>query len=355
MYIKDYTNKSNISRVNVKSHGESKMVTVSIIVPVYNVGKYISKCLDSILSQDFTDYELILVNDGSEDNSLDICNSYLKKDSRIVVISQENQGVSSARNRGLDIARGIYVVFIDSDDYVEDNYLSTLISIIIENKVDVGICSYSKVFQAGVKNEMLIGKNMYLNQESMLIYLFLPNYYRGYLVNKILKRTIIEKNRIRFSDGLSVQEDLWFIYQYMLQAQSAFYLDCAVYNYVQRDNSALRFLDSDNYLSKHLNLHRNIEIVNHLVLSTIPPEYKNVIRAVKHSKLTADISFCVGCISHGFQPDNLFYFVKQIRRGLLKYLIDHRFPIKNKVYGCCIGINWRLALWVYRLNRKIKC
>lgn len=98
----------------------------SIIIPVYNVDKYLSQCLDSILGQSFGNYELILINDGSKDKSLNICQNYRKKDDRIILINQENQGPSSARNKGLNSARGKYVMFIDSDDWIEPNSLQTL-------------------------------------------------------------------------------------------------------------------------------------------------------------------------------------------------------------------------------------
>ena len=102
---------------------------ISIIVPVYNAEKYLNECVDSILNQDFTDFELLLVNDGSKDNSGHLCDKYAHKDNRVRVFHKENGGVSSARNLGLDNAIGEYIVFIDSDDYVDVNYLSILMSV----------------------------------------------------------------------------------------------------------------------------------------------------------------------------------------------------------------------------------
>ena len=96
----------------------NKKALISIIVPVYNVDKYLSKCIDSIISQTYNDIELILVDDGSPDNSPKICDEYARKDNRIIVIHKENGGVSSARNAGLDIAKGKYIGFVDPDDYI---------------------------------------------------------------------------------------------------------------------------------------------------------------------------------------------------------------------------------------------
>ena len=97
------------------------MCLISIIVPVYNVEKYLERCLDSILSQTFSDFELILVNDGSTDHSLEICRSYAEKDERILLIDQENRGLSAARNAGIAVAKGEYLGFVDSDDYIAQN------------------------------------------------------------------------------------------------------------------------------------------------------------------------------------------------------------------------------------------
>ena len=117
-------------------------VSASIIVPVYNCEKYIGKCIDSILAQTFQDFELLLVIDGGVDASLMICKDYASRDNRISVIEQENQGVSAARNNGLDHATGEYVFFVDSDDWVEPDYLEKLINKAEETDCDIVICGY---------------------------------------------------------------------------------------------------------------------------------------------------------------------------------------------------------------------
>lgn len=99
------------------------MVKISIVVPVYNASAYIGKCIDSILAQTYTDFELLLINDGSSDNSLDVLEGYAKKDKRIVVINQKNMGVAATRNKGIKISRGEYITFIDNDDYIDSDYL----------------------------------------------------------------------------------------------------------------------------------------------------------------------------------------------------------------------------------------
>lgn len=123
------------------------MPQISVIVPVYNVEKYIHPCIDSILAQTFTDFELILVDDGSPDNCGSICDEYAKKDSRVRVIHQINSGVSAARNHGLEIARGQYICFIDSDDMLHAEYCQTLLNLLKDTKYDFSACATLRFWQ----------------------------------------------------------------------------------------------------------------------------------------------------------------------------------------------------------------
>ena len=125
---------------------------VSILVPIYNVEKYLSRCIESVLSQDFRDYELILVDDGSPDRCPQICDEYAKKDSRIKVIHKKNGGLSDARNIGLDIATGEYVMFIDSDDFVDIDMMESMMNNMIDNNVDLVVCNIKYVIIEGRKH-----------------------------------------------------------------------------------------------------------------------------------------------------------------------------------------------------------
>lgn len=133
------------------------MVKLSVILTVYNVEKYLKRCIDSIIKQTYKDFELILVDDGSIDNSSKICDKFCKQDKRIKVIHKENGGVSSARNAGLDIAEGDYISFIDSDDYIEVDMFKKLIQIMIENNADIAQCNFKVV----CKNEKMIKNKIY--------------------------------------------------------------------------------------------------------------------------------------------------------------------------------------------------
>jgi glycosyltransferase involved in cell wall biosynthesis len=124
---------------------------ISIVVPVYNVESYLEKCIDSILNQSYSNFELILVNDGSTDNSGKICSDFEKKDSRIKVINKDNGGLSDARNHGIDIASGRYITFIDSDDFVEVDYIFYLYNLLKKYGTKISICAYNILLENGEK------------------------------------------------------------------------------------------------------------------------------------------------------------------------------------------------------------
>ena len=146
---------------------ENKLI--SVIVPVYNVEKYLSRCLDSIISQTYRKLEIVLVDDGSTDNSSMICDEYAKKDCRITVIHTENHGLSEARNKGIENSHGEYVSFVDSDDYLHKRFLETLLNLVIETGSDLSVCDFVRVDENGngtlfydspIKNEVLTSDEM---------------------------------------------------------------------------------------------------------------------------------------------------------------------------------------------------
>lgn len=190
------------------------MPKISVIVPVYNTEQCLSRCIDSILSQTFTDFELILINDGSTDNSGKICDEYAQKDSRITVIHKGNEGVSTARNKGIDIAQGEWVTFVDSDDFIPIEYLSEFIF-----DADLVVC--------GVKMWGNIEKNVspynsYINRDK--IGMWLSDNYNGLYItsvySKMFKLRIISNFKIRFNHNLKLGEDTDFIYRYLSNCNS---------------------------------------------------------------------------------------------------------------------------------------
>ena len=216
------------------------MEKISVIVAVYNVEQYIEKAIDSILSQTYKYLEIILVDDGSTDNSGKICDEYAKKDSRIVVVHQENGGVAEAYNKGLETSTGDYIGFVDPDDYIEKEMFEDLYSIAQREKVDIVNCGfYSHI---GVKvyelNNYGIEPNVRVDREQ--IREFLSEYkVKGVnlVVTKLIKRNIITDYNIRVVPKLNIQEDTIFCLQIMLKAESMYFTDKSYYHYIIRENS----------------------------------------------------------------------------------------------------------------------
>ncbi|PFP29503.1 hypothetical protein COJ96_10165 [Bacillus sp. AFS073361] len=191
---------------------------ISIIVPVYKVELYIRECIDSILSQTFTDFELILINDGSPDNCGEICEEYGRRDKRVQVIHRQNGGPSSARNLGINVAKGDYLAFVDSDDTIESNMYEKMYALGLEQEADIIACGYFEINHFSNETLKLIsplgsksiikGKQIKEDLEALL----LENKILGFasMCNKLYKRSFIIENNILINEGIKIAEDLCF-------------------------------------------------------------------------------------------------------------------------------------------------
>ena len=209
---------------------------ISIIIPVYNVEQYIDKCVQSILKQDYTNWELILVNDGSRDNSGVICESYSNQFKNIHTIHKLNGGPSAARNIALEVVTGEYIMFVDSDDWIEYN---TLTSIIDYSKQygypDILFWGYNKITNNSLQKcipESLYSDDSITDIDCILSYLFTHvNAYFGFSVNKLFKTSIIKTNKISFKEDIMIKEDELFTLEYCNYIKSIAVIPLALYNY----------------------------------------------------------------------------------------------------------------------------
>lgn len=215
------------------------MPIISVIVPVYNVEKYLDRCVQSILAQSFQEFELILVNDGSTDSSLEICQKYKEKDHRIILISQENKGLSAARNTGLRNIHGDYICFIDSDDFIEKDYLKLLYSNLKENDSDISMCEYFLTDEAG-KQYSIVKLNepegiSKLSGKGTFYYFYKDNYEPNVVAwNKLYKSSIFKN--LRYKEGYYFEDEFIALSLYYT-AKSVSFLRLPLYNYVQRSGS----------------------------------------------------------------------------------------------------------------------
>ena len=255
---------------------------VSIIIPVYNAEKYLRKCIDSVLEQTYAELEVILVNDGSVDLSAQICDEYKQIDSRVTVIHKENQGVSMARNAGIDVSKGELIAFVDADDYLSSTMIEKLYNHLGDN--DFSVCRFVReyedksVFYQEDNLELLTAKPYDFN------YIMVDKYNRdcedriisdkvfGSVWRTLFRKDIIKNNAIRFLKGIKIAEDRLFLLEYCSHCKSAGFVDEYLYHYrVGHSESATAVFNKyqiNLHKSQKILVERQIELINQNVMLT---------------------------------------------------------------------------------------
>lgn len=254
------------------------MCKVSIIVPIYNVEKYLSRCLESLVNQSFKDIEILAINDGSTDNSLNILNKYAAMDSRIIVVDKKNEGLSQTRNLGIDKAKGEYITFVDSDDWIDKDYIKIMYEKIIKNNSDIVICPYVKEYDYKSISKVFNLDNICINK---------PERTNQYLYRKIVgpvgkelaqpeeldtlvtawgklyKTSIIRSNNIKFIDTKLIgTEDCLFNVEVFSKSKRASIENRPLYHYWKGNKESLtcgyksnlveQWRLNQEYIKKHL-------------------------------------------------------------------------------------------------------
>lgn len=237
---------------------------VSIIIPVYNVEKYLERCLDSVINQTYKNIEIICVNDGSIDKSLDILEIFKNKDDRIKIFKQENKGLSETRNRGINLSKGRYIFFVDSDDWIEKDTIEVLLKKMLEEKVDIVIGGVNKCY-FNKKNNKIFNKNS-KKVCTTLEYIEYAIKEKKFIVNvwnKLYKKDILKKNKIEFKKGI-LYEDFLFTIQYLLKCKKVCLTEKIIYNYfLVRENSIVNKINE-----KDLDVFKNVENIELEVKNT---------------------------------------------------------------------------------------
>lgn len=234
----------------IEEKGKREVETISVIVPIYNVEKYLANCLESLLAQTHTELEVILVNDGSKDQSLEICKTYAEKDKRIVVIDKMNEGVSITRNTGLEAATGEYVAFIDPDDWVEPEAYASMLNQIKKWESPVCLCNFYKDTKRRSQpkcfeftSEVLEGDEV--REQLINNMIGMPNllpkyvYVMGSVWRGLYSRSFLNNNALRFVPRLTIMEDLVFMVQTLLKCDKVAIDQGIWYHYVQHAASTL--------------------------------------------------------------------------------------------------------------------
>ena len=253
---------------------------ISVIIPIYNVEKYLEKCSNSVISQTYKNLEMIWVEDGSPDDCGEICDNYKNKDNRIVVLHKKNGGLSDARNQGINIAKGKYITFIDSDDYVENNYIDYLYKLIKKYNTKVSVCSY--YIEKEGKKKIDFGEKYYeekLNTEQALERMLCE---KGFSVSawaKLYKKDLFEK--INFPVG-KLCEDNGTTYKIIEQCDYVAYGNEAKYYYIQRNNSIM----NSNFNIKKLDLIELTDIMAEELIKKFPNIRNSIIKRKMHARFS---------------------------------------------------------------------
>lgn len=229
---------------------------ISVIIPVYNSEQYLRACIDSVMAQNYKNFELLLINDGSTDSSGKICDAYALQDTRIKVFHQENGGVSAARNLGIQESLGQWITFVDSDDILEEDYLAVLVSASSHSKADLIIQGFKK-FGNGIQKKMHVGDGLFSATDFVELFQIKKIQNFGFPFSKFFKREIIAKHLIRFPTSFSIAEDLAFMLMYLSKTQTIHLQAVHHYLYRQVDNSlSNRLREPSIYFNRYNELKR---------------------------------------------------------------------------------------------------
>ena len=309
---------------------------ISIIIPIYNVEQYLRQCLDSVINQTYKNLEIILVDDGSTDNSGKICDEYAVKDNRIKVIHKENGGVSSARNAGIDIAKGEYIGFVDSDDYIEKDMYEYLLYLCLKYKTKVSVCEY-------FSNNQI---NLYSHEQ----YIPIETWYShplvtAYVVVKLFSKDSIKN--IRFKTDIFVGEDGLFSLEILSNLQGIAYGDGKKYYYRYNTDG----VTNNSFNTKLLSSIKSITLMMDIAKAN---KWHITQNKLLHDKIFSAIWLLHKIIISNF--DNKFEIKKlcSIIRQNLYYLLISNASFLKKLFAISCCLNFSLTKKLYKLQKIYK-
>lgn len=229
---------------------------ISVIIPAYNIAEYLPRCLDSVINQTYKNIEIIVISDGSLDGTNEVINEYADKDYRIVPVFKDNTGVSDTRNRGLEIATGDYIGFVDGDDYIEPIMYEHLLNNAVKYDADISHCGYQMVFPSRIDYYYNTGKTVIQDNIQGVKDLLSGDFVEPGLWNKLYKKRIISD--VRLDKEIKINEDVLFNFYAFLKSNKSVYEDSTPYHYVLRKNSAATSKINNNKLFDPIKVRKEI-------------------------------------------------------------------------------------------------
>lgn len=291
---------------------DEKQIMITVIIPVYNIEDYITRCIESILNQSFKNFELLLINDGSTDGSGSICDKFANRDSRVKVFHQENKGVSAARNVGIQKARGKWIAFVDGDDWIEENSLEKLIDSYPSSNLDI------LVAKSFINNGKKAGNERYVFSPSLLGQAYNgvtvaidKGYMRGSVCGVIYNRHFLISNEILFPVGLKNGEDSIFSRLCLLYANGVGFANVHFYNVFKRDGSASRNWSFE----RTFHMVNNLNYINNYIASHLANLSSESLNILDHLKFS-NVSNIYNSLYHSFSIKNYIVLTKSLKKEL---------------------------------------
>ena len=320
------------------------MPRISVIIPVYNAAPYLGACIESLLAQSFADFEVLLVDDGSTDESGSICDAFAGKDARLTVLHQKNGGACSARNRGIDNARGEFLVFVDADDRIAEDHVEYLLKLCTDNDADMACCAWT-LDDHGRMSKCSYRKNepgLYKGDHEAMRALLTTRLLSSSVWGKIYKRVLFDE--VRFPEGTNYYEDDATMYRLVSHAHSVAIGDESTYYYRLRDDSLIHRTFNDNNLKMISVFEDRCAYIEARYPELAVYAKADILMAVNHCviKMCDEELFDHPCIPG----------LKQYYRKYEKYYLKGISYFPAKLFSIVAYINIRLAMRLYRLSGK---
>lgn len=317
---------------------------ISVIMPIYNLEHCLDQAIQSVMAQTYQNIEILLINDGSTDNSSSICNAYADQDHRIRVVQQKNSGVSMARNTGLGLAQGQYICFVDGDDWIEADMLRFLYDLLHQHRADLAMCGFieENENQQALRHTKPFGTCEIDRQTAFHCY---KPYMQGYVCAKLFRRAVIEKPQeeaLRFEADLQIKEDTVFLFSYILRCGKIITSSKIYYHYIVRSDSAMRASFGPKNLSELEATQRIIELL---------AAYPRSQRVIRNQYIDLNIRLLMNMLKSEYRnPLMQQRMVSEIRRNLIPYLWNPWSALRYRICGILLAIHPQIISTLYGIR-----
>ena len=309
---------------------------VSVLIPVYNVELFLPQCLDSVVNQTYADLQIVMIDDGSTDNSFNICKQFAEKDSRIEVYHQENQGVAATRNHLLEKVKGDYVLFVDSDDWIEPDMIKALFQLALEYDADIVNCQ-------NVNNDALCKKDSaeieVWSQEETVRHFLCHQVFNGSLWNKLIRTTLLHE--LKFHQDISYGEDALFCWHVLQKVQKMVKTSQQYYHYRMNDNS----LSHKQFGAKHMSGHLVWKQISEETAS-LWPQYRELASATYAISDMWQLYYAAK--SNYNKDEHILEFQTHVRNNINLIRKSKLISAKKLFFAIVISLNYRLGVFLIK-------